>query len=77
MSLCPDAEYRASLSEDDFWPYVLLGQRPGDEPDEGPDMDDPLFTDQGSACPECGEFGACAYDSEDRPMIHVIESDDE
>ena len=26
--LCPEAEYRDSLSDEDFWVYVLTGQRP-------------------------------------------------
>lgn len=79
MSLCPDREYRESLSEDDFWPYVLLGQRPGEdypEPDDEPDLDGIQFTGTFEACPECGEYEACGYDTEGRPMIHVTEGED-
>ena len=76
MSLCPDREYRESLSEDDFWPYVLLGQRPGEYVEPEPDFGDGYFIGD-DACPECGEFDACGYDAEGRPMIHVTESEDE
>lgn len=37
MSLCPDAAHRDSLSDDDFWQWVLDGGRPPEddfEPDE-------------------------------------------
>ena len=30
-----------------------------------------LETRIATPCPECGELGACAYDAEGRPMIHV------
>lgn len=28
-------------------------------------------------CPECGQYGACAYDTEGRPLIHVTEDSEE
>lgn len=77
--LCPEAEFRASLDDGEFWDYVLNGIRPGDnvievdfcEPDE-------LDEDYGGPCEICGERGACGYDAEGRPLIHpanVEESD--
>lgn len=74
MSLCPDREYRESLSEDEFWDYVLLGQRPGEyvEPEPDDDLDEYVtFAGTFDACPECGEIDACGYDAEGRPMIHT------
>lgn len=73
--LCPVNDYRRSLSDDDFWAFVLLGERPGDDAD-GPDIDD-LTSNQGEPCAECGERGACGYDMEGRPMVHIPEPDDE
>ena len=75
MSLCPDREYRESLSEDDFWSYVLQGHRPGGyvEPELYDDLDGIQFTGTFDACPECGEFDACGYDAEGRPMIHTTD----
>jgi hypothetical protein len=42
----------------------------------GPDDFDEV-TDQFGSCPECGERGACAYDDEGRPLIHLGTGDDE
>ena len=72
---CPEAEYRASLPDDDFWDYVLLRQRPGDQPDDEPDLDG--VTSQFDPCLECGERGPCAYDNLGRALIHVITSGEE
>ncbi len=77
MSRCPEAEYRASLSDADFWAHVLQHDPANPETDDGPDIDDlALTTNQGTPCPECGEYVVCAYDSQGRAMTHVIESDD-
>ncbi len=81
--LCPEADYRASLSDGEFWDYVLNGHRPGDPVDDyDPDEDDNRPTDDelviSTPCPECGQVGACAYDAEGRPLIHAItDTDDE
>lgn len=79
MSLCPEAEFRAGLTDDEFWDYVLLGVRPGDLPPLEPDYDAEDFEAMGtvgSPCPECGQLGACAYDADGRAMVHVIEDDE-
>lgn len=70
---CTEASYRGKLTDAEYWPYVLQGIRPGEEPDyDGPDLDDDaLITNQNAPCPECGEHGACAYDAEGRAMTHV------
>lgn len=77
-TLCPEAEYRDGLSDNDFWHFVLLGLRPGEEPE--PRDFDPEDIEQhvGSLtpCPECGVVGPCAYDAEGRALIHVMEDDD-
>jgi hypothetical protein len=43
-----------------------MGWIPDD--DQGPEIDPQVSTDP---CPECGALGACAWDSEGRPMIHT------
>ena len=78
--LCPEAEYRDSLSDEDFWVYVLTGQRPDDpDPDcwdeEVPDEIEMQTLHIADPCPECGEVGACAVDAEGRALIHVTEED--
>lgn len=65
--------YRDSLDEGDFWNYVLLGIRP-DDPSPEADYDPEDFEALGlspSPCPECGQLGACGYDAEARPFVHV------
>lgn len=70
--LCPDADYRDTLSDDDFWAHVFRAYT------DGPDVEDdwdvpPLDPVQAtSPCPLCGEFGACGYDAEGRAMIHAV-----
>lgn len=80
--LCSEAEYRDSLSDDDFWVYVLTGQRPDDpDPDywdeEVPDDIEMQTMGIAEPCPECGERGACAVDAEGRALIHVTEEVDD
>lgn len=75
MSLCPESEERAALSDGEFWDRVLQpSQRPGADWDPV-DLDGPL-EQADTRCPECGEYGACGYDTEGRAMIHVTESTD-
>lgn len=76
MSLCPEAGFRASLDDGDFWNYVLLGIRPGDpspEPD-WVDDDEPSITKP--PCPECGSIVACGYDEQGRAMVHATDRAD-
>jgi hypothetical protein len=71
--------YRDSLDEGDFWNYVLLGIKPGEEP-EPPyyDPEDLLAIGAvGSPCPECGQETECGYDAEGRAYVHVTEENDD
>ena len=71
MSLCPEADYRAGLSDDDFWAYVYRWSTGEGEPDDvAVDLDG--TTNQTEPCPVCGEFGACSYDAEGRELVHVV-----
>lgn len=74
MSLCPEAEYRNGLTDAEFWDYVLNGRRPDDGDDDyGPTVDGPPLDGEvgETACPECGVYGACAFDIDGRPLIHA------
>jgi len=46
------------------------------EPPRGPEELDFESVDQG-VCDLCGEVGACAYDTEGRPLIHAQGGDDD
>lgn len=70
MSLCPEAEFRASLDDGEFWDYVLNGVRPGEEPEVHFEEDPDAVEDYGGPCEACGAVGACAYDMDGRPLIH-------
>lgn len=79
MSACPEAEYRAGLSDGDFWTYALTGVRPEDsayDDPEPPEWIDMVTIDM-APCPVCGERGACAVDAEGRVLIHAVDEDDE
>lgn len=82
MSLCPESEYRASLTDAEFWEHVFHGD---DGPDDYDPDDDP-YAPTGelgesvlaSACDVCGTLlEACAYDVDGRPMIHVVKEEDD
>lgn len=69
---CPEREMRAAMSDGQFWEHVL-------QPDaalypEEPDVDPQV---RAQPCPECGEHGACAWDSEGRPLIHATTAEDD
>lgn len=76
MSLCPEAEYRASLSDGEFWEHVFHGDDGPDDRDYDPEMDfnipPPNEIDISEQCPICGSTGACKYDEEGLPMIHAV-----
>jgi len=73
MSLCPEREQRDAMSDGEFWEHVLLGgRRPAPEDDEI--EIDPAISS--SPCPECGEVGACSWDSEGRALIHALDGSD-
>lgn len=70
---CQVREKRAGMSDEEFWDDVFPQSEY--EP-EGPDMDC-TGIDSLNPCPECGSVVACGYDSEGRPMIHVVQEDDD
>lgn len=78
-SLCPEAEERSRMSDQDFWAHVFPQTTPEywDVEPSSIDLDDmATFSGTLSPCPECGQHGACAYDAEGRAMIHVTPTED-
>lgn len=77
MALCPEAAYRVSLTDAEFWDHVF--NRPDPRHDEhafGADREEvDMLTRLATPCPECGQAGACAWDAEGRPMIHITEGE--
>lgn len=75
--ICPEFEYRNTLSDEDFWAYVFPNSDFPELTDyfDGPDLDDPTVLD--TPCPVCHSTTACGYDSEGRAMIHVVEGEKE
>lgn len=70
-SLCPEQDERESEDELDFWQRIadnLNPPPPFEDPDDAGELDVQVSRE---ACRVCGELGACAYDSEGRPMIHT------
>jgi hypothetical protein len=64
--LCPKADLRDAMPDDEFWADVYPQNDPFD--DAEPPAVIPLAVEP---CPVCGEQGACAYDAEGRPLIHT------
>lgn len=77
--LCPEAEMRAAMTDDEFWAHVYAQPEFDDprEPDDQEIAEYELGDKLGGPCPACGQYGACAYDQEGRPLIHVLEDEDE
>jgi hypothetical protein len=74
VQLCSEAAERAAMSDDDFWAHVFLRGQTEPSPLVFPEIEADLDeAPAGQPCPECGELGACGYDSEGRPMIHSIQ----
>ena len=68
-ALCPEADMRDAMTDEEFWEHVF----PQPEPfEDGPDLDD--TTNQDKPCPLCGEHGACGYDAEGRALIHALDA---
>lgn len=77
MSLCPEAEYRASLTDAEFWEHVFHGDDGPDDYDPDNDPYAPRATFLATPCEVCGSLDeACGYDVEGRPMIHATEQDE-
>lgn len=73
--LCPIAAELDALDDGAFWERVLIGADAACEPDD--DYYDDLPTGDLGPCPECGEYGACAYDAEGRALVHIVPDEPE
>jgi len=72
--LCPEADQRDAMTDDEFWDHVTQCVDGSFEQVE-PDLDDVQLSAQ--PCPKCGEVGACAYDAEGRALIHALHDEDD
>ena len=72
--LCPEADLRDAMSDDEFWEHVFRASPQWDDDDAGPDLD--VVSMQAPPCVTCGATGACGWDSEGRALIHVTGEDD-
>lgn len=68
---CTVRAKRAAMTDDEFWADVYLT----DPYDEDGEIEKCIGIDGATPCPECGSTVACGYDSEGRPMIHVVEDE--
>lgn len=69
--LCPEAAERDALSDTEYWARVL-----GYGPDVEGDEDFVATVAELTPCPECGSLVACAYDTEGRALMHVLDHDE-
>jgi hypothetical protein len=67
----------------EFWAHVFGIPEHGGYADYAPPEPDAQEIEEldlqarlADPCPECGQLGACAYDSEGRALIHVVVDDD-
>ena len=66
---------RSVMTDAEFWEHVFGGAPM--EPEVDFDADDDADRIR-VPCSLCGEFGACGYDEQGRPLIHATdEADDE
>jgi hypothetical protein len=69
--LCPEADKRDAMTDDEFEAYVADNLSEPYEPfDDGTEIDVAMSTTE---CTACGSMSACGYDAEGRPMIHTTE----
>lgn len=78
VSQCAAAVHRAGMTDEEFWQDVADDLQPWigacpDADDSG--LDDSVAATR-SPCPECGAPGACAWDADGRPLIHVSGDDE-
>lgn len=73
LSQCPEADFRASLGDADFWWYVVQGRYLPSAYEPSPDDEDlsDVQNQLASPCPECGEV-VCGTDMMGRPMFHRL-----
>lgn len=77
---CTVRDRRSTMTDDEFWGDVsdMLGINTTPEQlQEALELDECFGISAPNPCPECGASVACGYDSEGRPMIHVVEEKDE
>lgn len=67
--LCPEADLRDAMTDEEFWAHVLASPEPWPDEVEVTSLD-------GIPCAECGEVGACGYDFEGRPLVHIVKDED-
>jgi hypothetical protein len=69
------------MDDGEFWAHVLQRDHRDYDPDDDPNIPDlaelELERRLADPCPECGQSGACAYDTEGRALIHVTTDDEE
>lgn len=69
---CIVRDKRKTMNDEEFWDDVFGTPDPFQEAVE---LDECFGIDAPTPCPECGSTVACGYDSEGRPMIHVVEEE--
>jgi hypothetical protein len=78
-TLCPEADQRAAMNDDEFWDRVNQNLAFGaDVVDISDDCDQDDLDDlqqHAQPCPVCGSTGACAYDAEGQALIHATAED--
>lgn len=78
--LCEEADLRDSMTEDEFWGHVLgriaAAHRLSHLDDDECDVDEAIPYLLADPCEVCGATGACAIDSEGRPLIHTTTQGD-
>lgn len=83
MSLCPESEYRASLTDGEFWQHVFYGDDGPDDydPANDPNLPDDVYGESiclSSPCLVCGShLEACGYDADGNAMVHVQPEEEE
>lgn len=68
---CLVRDKRKTMNDEEFWDDVFGIPDPFQEAVEL----ECFGIDAPTPCPECGSNVACGYDSQGRPMIHVVEED--
>lgn len=66
--LCPEADLRDAMSDDEFWAHVFPQPEPFDQWEDVPEVDITLAV---MPCRVCGSDGSCGTDAEGRALIHA------
>lgn len=78
MSLCPEADIRAAMTDDEFWAHVFPQEAAYEGWDPDPEDDAYMATLPSwvsNPCPVCGSFTECGVDDEGRPLVHAVDKD--